>query len=94
MAELTMALQVFVHKENSPGDIEEGDLVVLPKGIGGTKIQHPIHAIVKEVLSKPFQPPGSPDRHNLVLLTMDALGRPFLMYSNRNHAELVLKGKR
>lgn len=94
MADLTQALQVFTHKENSPGDLEEGDLVVLPRGIGGTKIQHAIHAIVKEVLPRPFQPAGSPDRHNLVLLTLDALGRPFLMYSNRNHAELVLKGKR
>jgi len=92
--ELTNVLTVWNTKENSAGDLEVRDLVVLPRGIGGTKIQHAIHAIVKEVLATPISAPGSPERHNLVLLTIDAIGRPFVFYSNRNHVELVRKGIR
>lgn len=94
LSDLSKALYAWNAKENSAGDLERGDLVVLPKGIGGTKIQHAIHAIVKETLITPISAPGSPEKHNLVLLTLDAMGRPFVFYSNRNHTELVMKGKR
>lgn len=94
LSELSKVLIAWNSKENSTGDLERGDLVVLPKGIGGTKIQHAIHAIVKETLETPISAPGSPEKHNLVLLTLDAMGRPFVFYSNRNHTELVMKGKR